>query len=38
MTDDEIIKAIVAEEMTNQLTRIEHDSLCETETYKTRKG
>ena len=28
----------VAEEMTNQLTRIEHDSLCETETYKTREG
>lgn len=24
----------VAEEMTNQLTRIEHDSLCETKTYK----
>lgn len=28
----------VAEEMTNHLTRIEHDSLCETETYKTREG
>ena len=27
----------VAEEMTNQLTRIEHDSLCETETYKAMK-
>lgn len=34
MTDNEIIKAIVAEEMINQLTRIEHDPLCETETYK----